>query len=410
MSGPIGVTAGRVLGAVVLALALVAGALAVTSGHDPRTVRAEFPKTVSLFEGSDVKIMGVWVGEVTSVVPRGTSVLVEMEYDDDYALPEDVQAVIVSPSVIGDRFVQLTPAYDGGARLDDGSTIALQDTAVPVELDDMVASTRDLVTALGPQGANRDGALAALLKVASGVLDGQGSALRQSMADLADASGTLAGSSPELGSTVEHAAGLTRELAEYDAAVRTFDARLARVARGLAADRGGLSDLLSSMAVSLGEVEDFVRTNRRSLSRNVGSLRDVARQLRLEQRALTQVLDLAPLGFTNLVEAYDADTASVRTRANFGEIVRALDKALCNELEKQVGPGFRENCGVISELFSLLPLRQGLPDPSQPPPGPGSPGLPGPVDPSDPPDLPDLPGLPGVRGVLPPILTGGDLG
>jgi phospholipid/cholesterol/gamma-HCH transport system substrate-binding protein len=359
---------------------------------------------VSLFEGSDVKIMGVRVGEVTSVRPRGTSVLVEMEYDGQYDLPADVEAVIVSPSVIGDRFVQLTPAYDGGPRFEDGATIAMADTAVPVELDEMVASTRDLVTALGPDGANRDGALADLIKVASGVLDGQGAALRGSLADLADASGTVAGSAPELGRTVEHAAGLTRELAEYDAAVRTFDARLARVARGLAAERAGLSELLSSLAVSLGEVEAFVRTNRGSLTRNVASLRDVAQMLRLERRAIAQVLTLAPLGFTNLVEAYDADTASVRTRANFGEIVRAVDRVLCNELEKQLGPDFRESCGVVGELFALLPLRDGLP--TDPPDG-GPPGLPGLPGGPDQPELPELPGLPGVRGALPDFLLGG---
>ena len=394
----------RIVAAAVVVAALVAGVLAMLPGDDHRTVKAVFPSTVSLFEGSDVKIMGVRVGKVTSVVPRGTSVLVEMEYDDQYDLPEGVEAVIVSPSVIGDRFVQLTPAYDGGPRLDDGGTIAMDRTAVPVELDDMVASTRDLVGALGPDGANRDGALADLIKVASGVLDGQGSALRQSMADLSKASGTLADGAPAIGGTVEHAAGLTRELAEYDAAVRTFDARLARVARSLAADREGLSELLSSLAGSLGEVEQFVRVNRRSLVRNVASLKDVARMLRLERRAIATVLELAPLGFTNLVEAYDADTASVRTRANFTEIVRAVDKAVCAELEKQLGPDFRESCGVVSELFALLPLEDGAPDPTQPP-GPGTPGLPGPGQPG-PPELPELPGLPGVRGVLPPLLTG----
>ena len=70
---------------------------------EPRHVSAVLPSAVSLFEGSDVKIMGVRVGEVTSVTPRGTSVLVEMDYDDDYSLPAGVQAVVVSPSVIGDR-------------------------------------------------------------------------------------------------------------------------------------------------------------------------------------------------------------------------------------------------------------------------------------------------------------------
>ncbi len=393
---------GRLLLGAALVLAVLASGVVLLTGHDDRTVRAVFPSTVSLFEGSDVKIMGVRVGRVTSVEPRGTSVLVEMQYDDAYDLPDDVQAVIVSPSVIGDRFVQLTPAYDGGPRLDDGGTIAMDRTAVPVELDDMVASTTDLVTALGPQGANRNGALADLIKVASGVLDGQGPALRRSLTDLAGASGTVAGSAGQLRGTVEHAAGLTGELAEYDDAVRTFDARLARVARGLSGDREGLSDLLRSMAVSLGEVEHFVRTNRRSLARNVGSLADVARMLRLERRALTQVLDLAPLGFTDLVEAYDADTASVRTRANFTEIVRAVDKVLCNELEKKFGDRFQDSCGVVSELFSLLPLRHGVPEP----PTPGLPGLPGTQRPPGTPGLPELPGLPGVRGALPPALVG----
>lgn len=392
----------HVVVAAVLVLALVAAGVSMFTGEDTRTVRAEFPSTVSLFEGSDVKIMGVRVGEITSVVPRGTSVLVEMEYDAEHDLPADVEAVIVSPSVIGDRFVQLTPAYDGGPRMSDGGTIPIDSTAVPVELDEMVSSTRDLVTALGPRGANRDGALAELLKVTSGVLDGQGAALRQSLTDLSRASGTLADSSPEIGSTVEHAAGLTRELAEYDGAVRTFDARLARVARGLAADREGLSELLSSLAVSLGKVEEFVRTNRGSLTRNVGSLREVARMLRLEQRAIAQVLTLAPLGFTNLVQAYDPDTASVRTRANFGEIVRAVDRVLCNELEKQLGPDFRESCGVVSQLFALLPTRDGTPtDPGD------LPGLPGVPGPDDEPDLPELPGLPGVQGALPDLLGGG---
>jgi phospholipid/cholesterol/gamma-HCH transport system substrate-binding protein len=374
------------LTAVAALVAVVAGTLVMT-GDDPRTVRAVFPSTVSLFEGSDVKIMGVRVGKVTSVVPRGTSVLVEMEYADEHDLPADVQAVIVSPSVIGDRFVQLTPAYDDGATLENGATIEAPDTAVPVELDDMVASTRDLASALGPEGANRDGALAALLKVSSGVLDGQGAVLRQSLTDLAGASGTLAGSAPALGDTLGHAAGLTRELAEYDDAVRTFDARLARVARSLAADRDGFSDLLSSLAVSLAEVEGFVRTNRRSFTRNVESLTGVARVLRLERRAIATVLDLAPLGFTNLVEAYDPDTASVRTRANFGEIIRAVDKALCAELEKQLGTGFRDDCGVVSDLFALLPLRDGAPDgaPEGAPPSgeggpPAPPALPGPTD------------------------------
>ena len=337
--------------------------------------------------------MGVRVGQVTSVVPRGTSVLVEMEYDGEHDLPEDVQAVIVSPSVIGDRFVQLTPAYDGGPRLDDGSTIAMEDTAVPVELDDMVASTRDLVSALGPEGANRDGALSDLHQAR----------LRACWTARVPPSGSRWPTCrserhrrrvvAEFGSTVEHLA-LTRELAEYDAAVR----HLRRPARpgwpaAWPADRGGLSDLLSSMAVSLGEVEQFVRTNRRSLTRNVGSLRDVAPDAPPRAARDHRGPGPRPAGLHQPGRGRTTPTPPPWAPARTPEIVRALDKALCDELEKQLRPDFRENCGVVSELFSLLPLREGCPTRPQPPLGPGTRGSQAhrPVGPG----LPDLPGLPG---------------
>jgi phospholipid/cholesterol/gamma-HCH transport system substrate-binding protein len=354
----------RVVAAVVAALLLAAGAVWVLRDGGERQVSAVFPSAVSLFEGSDVKIMGVRVGEVTEVTPRGTSVLVEMEYDGDHSLPADVQAVVVSPSVIGDRFVQLTPAYGGGEAMADGGTIPQARTAVPVELDDMVANTTDLAEALGPDGANRDGAVSRLLEVAAESLDGLGADLNSGLRDVARASDTVADASPGLRRTVGHAAGVTGELATYDAAVRRFNTRLSRVAGALAADRADLSTLLASLARSLGEVEAFVGDNRREVARTVGGLKDIGRRLRAEKRALAQIANLAPLGFTNLVETYDPDTASVRTRANFTEILRAADVAVCAELRKQAGGSTEQACGLISRALAGLPL-------------PAMPGLPG---------------------------------
>ena len=78
---------------------------------DQKYVTATFPRTVALYEGSDVKILGVPVGKVETVDPQGTDVKVRFWYDPELAkVPADAKAVIVSPSVVGDRFVQLTPA------------------------------------------------------------------------------------------------------------------------------------------------------------------------------------------------------------------------------------------------------------------------------------------------------------
>ena len=79
-----------------------------------KTLTAEFPRTVSIYQGSDVRVLGVPVGKIDSVTPSGTDVVVTMHYDADVKIPANAKAVIISPSIVGDRFVQLTPAYTGG--------------------------------------------------------------------------------------------------------------------------------------------------------------------------------------------------------------------------------------------------------------------------------------------------------
>ena len=86
----------RTLGLIAVAiLVVVTGTLLlVGGGEDKRTVSAYFPRAVSIYEGSDVRILGVNVGRVTAVTPAGNSVRVEMEYDAEYDLPADAKAVI----------------------------------------------------------------------------------------------------------------------------------------------------------------------------------------------------------------------------------------------------------------------------------------------------------------------------
>ena len=101
-----------------------------------------------------------------------------MEYDAEVpSCPADAKAVIVTPTLVADRFVQLTPAYDGsGQTMADGDEIELPDTAVPVELDRIYSSLRDLSEALGPNGVNKDGTLDHLLRASARGAGGRGRA------------------------------------------------------------------------------------------------------------------------------------------------------------------------------------------------------------------------------------------
>ena len=98
---------------VVIAL-VTAAALTMFTGDDSKRLVAHFPRTISVYEGSEVRVLGVPIGAVESVEPSGTDVVVTMSYDSDVELPADAKAAIVAPSIVGDRYVQVTPVYNGG--------------------------------------------------------------------------------------------------------------------------------------------------------------------------------------------------------------------------------------------------------------------------------------------------------
>jgi len=108
----------RMLRQVPVGLVLVA--VVVTAGVlwrvdvPTRHLAVHFVATVGLQPGSDVRILGVRVGEVVAVTPQGRTVTVDLRYDATYDVPADAQAVIVPPSVVSDRYVQLAPAYTAG--------------------------------------------------------------------------------------------------------------------------------------------------------------------------------------------------------------------------------------------------------------------------------------------------------
>jgi phospholipid/cholesterol/gamma-HCH transport system substrate-binding protein len=346
-----------VAAAVALVL-VVALAVVLWPGGGTRHVRAEFVRAVGLYPGSDVRILGVAVGKVTAVTPRGDRVVVDLEYDDRYDVPADAKAVVVAPSVVSDRYVQLTPVYEKGPRLADGARIALADTAVPVELDRIFASLNDLDVALGPQGANKTGALSRLLAVGADNLDGEGGKINHTLTDLSSAIGTLSAGRGDLFSTVRNLQVFTTALATSDSQVRSFNTDLASVADQLAAERGELGLALKNLAVALGEVAGFVRSNRADLTTDISGLADITGTLAKQKDALAEILDAGPVALSNLQNAYNPASGTLDTRDN-AEQLDDPGAYLCSLLTSLGQP-----TKVCDQIDKVLKDKQ-LPEPGQ---------------------------------------------
>ena len=363
----------RVLAAA-LVLVLLAGFLFTRDGDDDSTrrVTAHFPRAVSVYTGTDVRILGVNVGRVTAVIPEGNSVRVEMEYDGEHKIPADAQAAVVTPTLVADRFVQLSPAYSGGEVMADGADIALTDTGVPVELDRIYAALRDLTSALGPKGVNADGTLDRTLRAGAKALRGNGALGNQMLRNLSEAATTFGEGSGDLFETVEQLAIFTDTLARNDELVRAFVADLAGVSEDLVTERDELQAALSAVARSVGTVESFVRNNRKALVTDVEKLSRVMKTINSERDSLDTALTVAPVAMGNLVLAFNTQSGSIGSRIGIEGNIADADGLLCAVVQQSDMPRASKDlaCRLFEQLLEPI-LAEGGGQPPLPLPLPG---------------------------------------
>jgi phospholipid/cholesterol/gamma-HCH transport system substrate-binding protein len=352
----------RRLGVPLVVIALVsAAALTMFTGADSKRLVAHFPRTISVYEGSEVRVLGVPIGSVESVEPSGTDVVVTMTYDSDVELPADARAAIVAPSIVGDRFVQVTPVYTGGEVLADDVELPVEQTAVPLELDQIYESLDTLNVALGPNGANRNGALSDLLAVTADNFDGQGANLRSTLGNFAKLTSTLDNNKEELFGSTEQLGKFISTLAENDQTVRSFNQSLSDVSGLLEGEKEELSASLRNLSVALTEVSSFVKDNREVLGRNISGLNRVSKVLVKQRDALDEILKVGPLALNNLALTYNPQAGTLDTRANVGELVNQLsaDPAtyLCGLTSQVKGAE-----GVCDTIKQVLPRAGALPE------------------------------------------------
>lgn len=368
-----------------LAVAVVAAVLTVlvyrsVGDNDRQELTATFPSTISLYEGAKVKVLGVQVGEVTAIDVKGTAVEVEMEYDDDVTLPADVHALIVPPSIVGDRFVQLAPAYESGEKLPDGAELGLDRTEVPLELDDVYRGLDELTAALGPKGANKNGALSRLIRAGAHNLKDNGRLFNRAIRELSGALDTLAASSPDFYGTIDNLASLNHTLAGKDAEIRVLVSNLATISATLNGQRSDIRTSVTALNDALVAVGRFTHDHKGELTTAIGRLTAVSGTLAQNTDALTELADLAPVGLVSLGNIYqprnwdpsrpnvgtiDGRTGSAAIRGNFLQDLESQLSftlgAFCANLPAGAGAQLSPFCSALHEAGGTLGgLLQGL--------------------------------------------------
>jgi phospholipid/cholesterol/gamma-HCH transport system substrate-binding protein len=115
-------------------------------GSTTYPVRVQLAASGGIFTGADVTYRGVSVGRVGPLTLTADGVEAQLDIRNDApAIPADVDAEVHNLSAIGEQYVDLLPASDGGPFLQAGSVVPVARTSTPVPVEQLVVSLDDFV-------------------------------------------------------------------------------------------------------------------------------------------------------------------------------------------------------------------------------------------------------------------------
>jgi phospholipid/cholesterol/gamma-HCH transport system substrate-binding protein len=267
-------------------------------------VTAYFENSNGVFAGDDVRIRGVKVGTIEKIEPEPERVRVTFWFDGQYQVPADAKAVIISPTLVTARAIQLTPPYAGGPTLADRAVIPQQRTAVPVEWDDVRTQLQRLANMLQPTQQGGMSTLGSLVHTTADNLRGQGAAIRDSIIKLSQALSALGDHSGDIFSSVRNLSVLVSALQDSTGLLRQLNGNLASVTGLFANDPGEVANAVNDLNGALGEVKSFVAENRESLGTTTDKLASVSTALTQSLDDIKQTLHVLPTVAANAANLY----------------------------------------------------------------------------------------------------------
>src|SRR3954468_10023993 len=227
----------RIAIAIAMVLVIAGGAIAIVRIARPvgRTeLVAYFANSNGIYPGDNVVVLGVPVGEIKTIEPEPTRVKMTFWVDDQYPIPAEAKAVILSPTLVTARAIQLTPVYTAGPQMASGTVIPRDRTAVPVEFDDLRQQLEKLTETLQPTQPGGVSTLGGFINTAADNLRGQGKDIRQTVVRLAAAISALGDHSDDLFGTFQSLAALVSALESSTDVLGDLNRNLAGVSGMLA--------------------------------------------------------------------------------------------------------------------------------------------------------------------------------
>ncbi|HVF06244.1 MAG TPA: MlaD family protein [Frankiaceae bacterium] len=248
------------------------------------TYVAAFAQAAGLQRENEVRVAGVRVGSVTAVRLdiENKQVLVEFQVDDGVELGDQTKAAIKLKTLLGTKYMELTPA--GGGELDTEAPIPLARTSVPFQIYEAFNEFTDTLEEIDTEQ------LAKSLDVLADTFSDEKGNARAALRGLSALSKTVSSRDQQLGELLAATKTVTAALAARDDELTRLIADADLVLEVVLQRRQAISALLRDTSILAKELTSLVRDNRATIDPLLDNLHSVVTVLRSNLKSIDETV------------------------------------------------------------------------------------------------------------------------
>ena len=317
------------------------------------TVVAYFPAANALYAGDKVQIMGIRVGAIDKIEPTGDKMKVTFHYKNKYKVPADAQAVILNPTLVASRSIQLEPPYKGGPTLPDNAVIPEERTQVPVEWDDLRNDITHIISKLGPTKEQPKGPFGDIVESFANGLAGKGKQINTTLDGLSTALTTLDEGRGDFFSVLHSLALFVNALHQDDQQFVALNKDLAQFTNNLNSSDRSAANAIQQTDDLLSTARTFFTENRDVLVHDVNNLAEATTAIvqPTGRDGLETALHILPHMAANVLAIYEPSHGSLTTTPAIVNFANPL-QFICSAIQAGSRLGYQDSAELCAQYLA----------------------------------------------------------
>jgi phospholipid/cholesterol/gamma-HCH transport system substrate-binding protein len=363
---------------IVGALLVVGGLIAAVVGVQlykkltNNTVVAYFPQTNALYTGDKVLIMGIRVGAIDKIEPAGDQMRVTFHYSNKYKVRADAHAVILNPTLVASRSIELEPpddgrsvmAHNGDAVLANHAEIAheeikdghkIERTQVPVEWDDLRNNITHIISSLGPTADDKKGPFGDIVDSFADGLKGEGKQINTTLDSLSAALSALDEGRGDFFAVLHSLALFVNALHRDDQQFVELNRDLSQFTDKLTSSDQAAANALQQTDSLLATASRFLTENREVLAHDVNNLGEATTAIMQPEprEGLETALHILPNMAANVLAIYEPAHGSLTGVAALTNFANPM-QFICSAIQAGSRLGYQDSAELCAQYLAPI--------------------------------------------------------